>query len=166
MTPSPLIRTALMVRNLEASRAFYAAVVGLTQVFFEGDMTGSTAAHIIGVRTDSSIRAVIVKAPGVDYGMLGLFELSPDTPSLPRREGGLQLGETALVFYVEDLDHALAAVSERGGHIATPLQIFNKRREIAVRDPDGVAVNLIERAVSEAYQQRAADNPLGWPPKP
>jgi catechol 2,3-dioxygenase-like lactoylglutathione lyase family enzyme len=165
MTPSPLIRTAIMVRSLEASRAFYADVVGLTQIYFEGDMSGSAAAAVIGVRAECSIRAVILKAPGVDYGMLGLFELSPDTPTLPRREGGLQIGETALIFYVENLDRALAAVNQHGGRIATPLQILNKRREVAVRDPDGVAVNLIERPVSEAYRQRAADDPLGWPPK-
>ena len=46
---SPLVRAALMVRNLERSRAFYAAVIGLTQEYFVGDMQGSTAAAVIGV---------------------------------------------------------------------------------------------------------------------
>jgi hypothetical protein len=34
-----------------------------------------------------------------------------------------------------------------------------------LRDPDGVAINLIERPISDAYRQRAAGDPLTWPPK-
>jgi catechol 2,3-dioxygenase-like lactoylglutathione lyase family enzyme len=163
--PSPLIRAALMVRNLERSRAFYAAVLGLTQEYFIGDMQGSTAAAIIGVPETANIRAAILKAPGVDYGMLGLFEMPIDTPAITPRDGGLALGEAVLVFYTEDLDHALTAAVEHGGRLATPLQVLNSRREVALRDPDGVAINLIERPVSDAYKQRAAGDPLTWPPK-
>jgi catechol 2,3-dioxygenase-like lactoylglutathione lyase family enzyme len=162
---SPLVRAALMVRNLDRSRAFYAAVVGLTQEYFAGDMQGSTAAAIIGVPASANIRAAVLKAPGVDYGMLGLFEMPTDTPAITPREGGLALGEAVLVFYVEDLDRAVAASAALGGRIGTPLQILNGRRELVLRDPDGVAINLIERPISDAYNQRAADDTLSWPPK-
>jgi catechol 2,3-dioxygenase-like lactoylglutathione lyase family enzyme len=165
LATSPLIRAALMVRSLERSRAFYAAVVGLTQEYFVGDMQGSTAAAIIGVTESANIRAAILKAPGVDYGMVGLFEMPADTPAITPREGGLALGEAVLVFYTEDMDRALAAMAEHGGRLATPLQVLNSRREVALRDPDGVAINLIERPVSDAYKQRAAGDPLTWPPK-
>ncbi|MCA2997205.1 MAG: VOC family protein [Rhodocyclaceae bacterium] len=164
-TASPLIRAALMVRNLERSRAFYAAVLGLTQEYFVGDMQGSTAAAVIGVPADSHIRAVVLKAPGVDYGMVGLFEMPTDTPAITPREGGLALGEAVLVFYVDDLDRSVAASAAVGGRIGTPLQILNGRRELVLRDPDGVAVNLIERPISDAYRQRAAGDPLTWPPQ-
>ncbi len=162
---SPLIRAALMVRNLERSRDFYMAVVGLTQEFFVGDMAGSTAAEIIGVPRKSSIRAAILKAPGVDYGMVGLFEIDASTPAVKPRSGGVSLGEVVLVFYTENMQKALEAVALHGGNIATPLQTLNGRKEIAVRDPDGVAINLIERSVSDAYRQRAAGDPITWPPK-
>jgi hypothetical protein len=42
---------------------------------------------------------------------------------------------------------------------------LNGRRELVLRDPDGVAVNLIERPIRDAYRQRAAGDPLTWPPK-
>jgi catechol 2,3-dioxygenase-like lactoylglutathione lyase family enzyme len=115
-----------MVRNLERSRAFYAAVLGLTQEYFVGDMQGSTAAAVIGVPEDSHIRAVVLKAPGVDYGMVGLFEMPTDTPAITPREGGLALGEAVLVFYVDDLDRSVAASAALGGRIGTPLQIFER----------------------------------------
>jgi catechol 2,3-dioxygenase-like lactoylglutathione lyase family enzyme len=162
---SPLIRAALMVRDLERSRAFYAAVLGLTQEYFVGDLGGSTAADIIGVPHDASIRAVILKAPGVDYGMLGLFELHASTPTVTPREGGLAAGEAVVVFYTEDIARAVEAAIAHGGRIATPMQILNHRQEIALRDPDGVAINLIERPISDAYKQRAAGDPLTWTPK-
>jgi catechol 2,3-dioxygenase-like lactoylglutathione lyase family enzyme len=162
---SPLVRAALMVRNLERSRAFYAAVIGLTQEYFVGDMQGSTAAAVIGVPASANIRAAVLKAPGVDYGMLGLFEMPGETPAITPREGGLALGEAVMVFYVGDLDRAVAASAALGGRIGTPLQILNGRRELVLRDPDGVAINLIERPISDAYRQRAAGDPLTWPPK-
>ena len=154
-----------MVRNLERSRAFYAAVVGLTQEYFVGDMGGSTAAAIVGIPASAHLRAVILKAPGVDYGMLGLFELPASTPALTPREGGLALSEAVLVFYVEDLARSLHAAQQHGGRLATPMQILNGRKEVALRDPDGLALNLIERPISDAYLQRAAGDPLGWPPR-
>jgi catechol 2,3-dioxygenase-like lactoylglutathione lyase family enzyme len=162
---SPLVRAALMVRNLERSKAFYAEVLGLTQAYFDGDLGGTSAADIIGVPHDSSIRAVILKAPGVDYGMVGLFELHPHTPALTPRQGGLALGEAVLVFYTDDVDRAVAAALRLGGTIATPMQSLNGRHELALRDPDGVALNLIGRPVSDAYRQRGPDETLGWPPK-
>jgi catechol 2,3-dioxygenase-like lactoylglutathione lyase family enzyme len=155
-----------MVRNLERSHAFYRDVLGLTQEYFRGDMGGSTANGIVGIPMNASLRAVILKAPGVDYGMVGLFELPPDTPQIQPRKDGLALGEAVLVFYTEDLDRAIAAALRHGGTIATPVHELNGRRELAMRDPDGVALNLIQRPISDAYRQRGPNETLGWPPKP
>ncbi len=163
---SPLVRAALMVRNLQRSRAFYAEVLGLTQAYFEGDMGGSTANAIVGIPMNAPLRAVILKAPGVDYGMVGLFELPADTPAVTPRQGGLALGEAVLVFYCDDVDRAVAAAMRLGGSLATPMHDLNGRRELALRDPDGVALNLIGRPVSDAYRQRGPNETLGWPPKP
>lgn len=166
ISASPLIRAALMVRDLARSRAFYEGVVGLTQEYFVGDFIGSTAAELMGVPSDSNIRALILKAPGVDYGMVGLFEIDAATPAITPREGGLALGEAVLVFYTEDMDRALEAALRLGGRLATPLQILNNRKEVALRDPDGVALNLIERPVGDAYKERPTGDPLRWPPAP
>ncbi|MCE2990789.1 MAG: VOC family protein [Burkholderiales bacterium] len=162
---SPLIRAALMVRNLERSIAFYQAVIGLEQRYYEGDLGGTTAAELMGVPSNASIRAVILKVPGPDYGMLGLFEMPADTPAVTPRQGGLALGEAVMVFYTEDLDRAVEAALALGGTLATPRQILNCRKEIAIRDPDGVAVNLIERPISDAWKERAPGDPIRWPPK-
>ncbi len=162
---SPLIRAALMVRSLDRSIAFYKEVIGLEQRYYEGDLGGTSAAALMGVPDDAAIRAVILKVPGVDYGMLGLFEMPADTPAVSPRQGGLALGEAVLVFYTEDLDRAVNAALSLGGTIATPLQILNSRKEIAIRDPDGVAVNLIERPISDAWKERAPGDPIRWPPR-
>jgi predicted enzyme related to lactoylglutathione lyase len=77
----------------------------------------------------------------------------------------LPSGEAVMVFFVDDLDRAVATSAALGGRIGTPLQILNGRRELVLRDPDGVAINLIERPISDAYKQLAAGDPLTWPPK-
>ncbi len=162
---SPLVRAALMVRNLERSRDFYMTVVGLTQEYFVGDLSGTAAVEIIGVPRKSSIKSAILKAPGVDYGMIALYEIDASIPAVKPREGGLSIGETTLVFYTENIQRAIDSAKVNGGSTATPLQILDGHKEIIMRDPDGVAINLIERSISEAYRQRQAGDPLTWPPK-
>ncbi|MEM1261316.1 MAG: VOC family protein [Pseudomonadota bacterium] len=151
MKLSPLVRTAIITANLDKARDFYQEVLGLTEVFWEGELNDPSVWHLLGAADGSNCRAVILKVPNEPaYGMVGLFELSdPEPPSLPPRGTALQQGEGVLVFYCSDLDYVVSHAERFGGAvIAAPINLVHegltKQREMGLRDPDGHAINLIE----------------------
>lgn len=153
---SPMVRTALFVADLERATRFYLDVLGLTEIWYEGELTEGNAHELLGMPAGSVTRAKILKADGPEWGMVGLFEVSnPTPPELSRDTARINQGETCLVFYHPDLDHVMQGL-EAGGHqvLCAPL-LFNmegkdRQREMTFRDPDGVLVNLIERDPNDA----------------
>jgi catechol 2,3-dioxygenase-like lactoylglutathione lyase family enzyme len=162
---SPLVRTALLVRNLERARAWYGAVLGLTTVYFEGDLSATSSWRLLGMKEGSPIRACILKAapgdyPVPDFGMLGLFEMGDASiPEIPgQRAEGVRFGEAVIVFYHRNLDEATRLAVEHGGSVVCPAIGFKipgraDGREMVLRDPDGVAVNLIEAPPATAWDK-------------
>lgn len=161
--PSPLIRSALMVRNLDRSRRFYEDVLGLTRALLEADLTDTIAWKLLGVSANSSVRCAILKPDGIggrpapSFGMIGLFELSDSKiGELPQRKDGVVYGESILVFYVENLANSLALTIARGGTILNGPEEFKlphvQAMEAIVRDPDGIAINLVEAPESAAWK--------------
>ena len=153
---SPMVRAALLVADLERSRAFYTDLLGIAEVFFEGELSEGNTHVLLGVPASTRLRAVILKAPGPAYGMVGLFELSTPTPAPVRRSSNAaNVGDVTLVFYCDQLDPVYEALKQ-GGHtiISPPLNLiigdFVKQREMIFRDPDGVLINLIEWDPDEA----------------
>ena len=147
---SAMVRTALFVRDLDASTRFYRDLLGLKQEFFSGELTEGNAYRLLGVPEGTYTRAMILKVPGPAFGMVGLFELTQPTPPEATRDlSQSNVGETCLVFYCSDLDPIVEKLDE-GGHriLCRPirLQIGDqlKQREMSFRDPDGIMVNLIE----------------------
>lgn len=164
---SPMVRSAIFVADLERSSKFYRQVLQLDEVFFEGELSDGNAHLLLGMPAGMTTRALILKAPGPAWGMVGLFELTDPAPQpLERRDhDAANIGETCLVFYCADLDPVLAAL-RAGGHTVlcppTPLVIgdFVKQREMTFRDPDGIMINLIEWDPSAAVRpetRRPAD---------
>jgi catechol 2,3-dioxygenase-like lactoylglutathione lyase family enzyme len=156
--PSPVIRTALMVRDLAVARRFYETVLGFTGVYFAGDITATTGWRLLGMPEGAALQACILKAPEIagrespDFGMIGLFEAAPGSlpePTGPPRPDGVRRGEVVLVLYHADLDAASAAALAAGGSIVCAPITFEVRggrnREMVLRDPDGICINLIER---------------------
>ena len=148
---SQLVRTAIITADLERSRAFYEHVLGLTDVYWQGELNDPTVWHLLGTGDGARCRAIIIKPPDTPaFGMVGLFEVSQPRPStLPERTRELRIGEGVLVFYCSDLDAVATAVPTYGGHItAAPVNLVHagrtKQREMCLRDPDGHAINLIE----------------------
>ena len=147
---SPMVRTALFVADLERSVRFYRDVLGLGEVFFDGDLSDGNAHELLGMPPGTATRATILKAPGPAWGMVGLFEVrNPSPPALDRRSESINAGEGCLVFYCSDLDTVTGALREGGHTILCPpvrLRIGPqlKQREMCFRDPDGVLINLIE----------------------
>ena len=156
---SPMVRTALFVRDLQKSAAFYYDMFELEEVYAEGALTHATAAKLLGMPPETNLRYKILRAAGLNKGMVGLFELTnPAPPPVSKREDGCNAGEACLVFYCADLD----VVHDRliaAGHIvlcpplhleveieAGAIQVDQRgQREMTFRDPDGILVNLIER---------------------
>ncbi len=151
MKISQLVRDAIITGDLDRARAFYEQVLGLTEVFWSGELNDPTVWHLLGTGEGASCRAVILKAPDTPaYGMIGLFEVTNPRPNeLATRDAELQIGESVSVFYCSDLDHVVHHAERLGGKItANPIKLVHeglvKQREMSLRDPDGHAINLIE----------------------
>lgn len=153
---SPLVRAALRVADLQRSRTFYAAL-GLTEVYFEGVLDADVVPALLGVDHAATTRCAIVKTPGQpNFGMVGLFHIHEPNPlQRPSAGTGFQIGEVALVFYVDDLESSLTTALMHGGtRVSGPLRLVMPHRaqpEAMLRDPDGVLINLVERPPVETF---------------
>ena len=56
MAVSQMVRAALMVSDLDKSRAFYTNVLGLTDVYLEGEATGGNMHALIGMPASNTTR--------------------------------------------------------------------------------------------------------------
>ena len=162
---SPLVRTAIIVTDLERSIRFYRDVLGIGEVYHQGHLNDPAAGRLLGMPPSAETRYAIVKVAGPALGMVGLFEIvNHSPPALGRAAEGLSSGETCLVFYHRDLT-VLTERLESGGHkIVCPairLKINDdfSSREMTFRDPDGVMINCIERDPDTVWaeQRFAAD---------
>ena len=154
---SPLVRAALRVGNLDRAHEFYRAL-GLTEIHFDGALDCNAAPALLGVQREARIRCRILKTPGQpNFGMVGLFQIDEATSRQPEQTRGpsFRIGEVALVFFVTDLEVSLTAALLAGGaRISGPLTLVTAdgaQPEALLRDPDGVLINLIERAPVEAF---------------
>lgn len=159
---SALVRAALFVADLARARAFYSAL-GLTDVYFEGELSGSDSAGVLKLDPGSITLCAILKPEGgMNQGMVGLFEVSDPAPDpMPARDGcGPGRGEVALVFYVSDLASSLKAAESHGGRRLSDPVFFEmphrSQNEVCLRDPDDVLINLMERPVEETSDTRSA----------
>ena len=148
---SPMVRAALIVSDLDRSRAFYEDILGLDEVFVEGEISDGNISNVLAVPASTITRACVLKrSDQIDYGMVGLFELTnPQPEPVHRASTGMNRGEVCMVFYCDDLDSVTAKL-EAGCYTivshAMPLRIRGhvKQREMIFRDPDGALINLIE----------------------
>jgi len=161
-----MVRAALMVSDLDASREFYSKVLGLTDVYTEGAAKGGNMHALIGMPDTVTTRVCILKVPGKpEFGMVGLFEVKdPAPPRIQRQNASSNIGELCMVFYCDDLDPVYAEAQKRGLTIVSPpvpLRVRGhvKQREMTLRGPDGEKINLIEWKLERAY---GGDRPEKW----
>ncbi|MBL8644324.1 MAG: VOC family protein [Rhodospirillaceae bacterium] len=170
MAVSQMVRAALMVSDLDKSRAFYTQVLGLTEVYMQGEAKGGNMHALIGMPASITTRVCILKVPGKPaYGMVGLFEVkNPSPPPIRRDNASSNIGELCLVFYCDNLDPVHAYAQKSGLGIVSPpvpLRVRGhiKQREMTLRGPDGEKINLIEWDIAKAD---AGDRPELWPGVP
>lgn len=156
---SPMVRSALFVRDLDKSAGFYKTVFDLEDVYATGVLTHATAAKLLGMPPETNVRYKILRSAGLNKGMVGLFELTdPTPPPVQRRLDGCNAGESCLVFYCGDLDTVHQRLIDAGSTVLCPptylevdiedgaIQAAERgQREMTFRDPDGILINLIER---------------------
>ena len=155
---SSLVRTALMVRDLERATVFYRAL-GLTEIYYEGALDPASSARTLHLPAASLLHCRILKRPDTaNFGMIGLFEASdPPLEEIPFAQSVTpRAGEAALVFYVPNIDAALAKARAGGASLMAAPEFFvmphRSQRECVLRDPDGFLINLIERAPDEQFR--------------
>jgi catechol 2,3-dioxygenase-like lactoylglutathione lyase family enzyme len=154
---SALIRATIFVRDLDKATAFYRAI-GLTETYFEGDLAHPSATAILGFDDPRPFQIRIVKRPGPNFGMVGLFKLAEGTTDevIAPAQGPARIGEVALVFYVTDIQATMRRLRELGATWAPEPQVFamehRQQLEVCLRDCDGVFINLVE--TDPAQQER------------
>jgi len=151
---SALIRATIFVRDLDKATAFYRAI-GLTETYFEGDLDHPSATAIIGFTDHRPFRIRILKRPGPNYGMVGLFQLADGQTEevIPPATGPARIGEVTLVFYVRDIKATMDELRRLGATWAPEPQLFamehRAQLEVCLRDCDGVFINLVENDPAE-----------------
>ena len=143
---SRLVRTALFVSDLEAATRFYRDTLGLEQLFFQGEFSGPEAGAVLGIPSTAKVSFRILKAEGMPYGMLGLFQVTGARLSRVRKKrGSVNIGEGILVFYMPALDPLVERLRTGGWTIVSPPVKIGRSRELMFYGPDDVLINVMER---------------------
>ena len=149
MKLSQIVRAALQVSDLDRSKAFYAEVLGLSEVYSEGAAQGGNMHALVGAPDSVTTRVCVLKQPDFSaYGMVGLFEVTnPAPPDLDE-----------LIRRAQNHEHTVICEPVRlrlGGYV--------KQREMAMRGPDGENINLIEWDPDEAMRGHRPETWKGDP---
>lgn len=145
---SRLVRTALFVSDFEASKRFYRDLLGLDEVLFEGGFEGEVLGRLLGIPANAPTNAIILKAEGPPFGMIGLFQVTgAKLKKVKKKRGSVNIGEGVLVFNVPRLDPLVERL-RAGGHgiVCPPVNLTPRFREMTFYGPDDVLINAIERA--------------------
>ncbi len=158
MRVSALVRATIFVKDLDKAAHFY-ATLGLTETYFEGVLEDASACSLLGLKVVRPFAIRIVKRPGPNYGMVGLFELDADCDAgdLPVPEGPVRRGEVALIFYVPNLTQTLVELKAAGATWMPEPELFvlphRSQLEVCIRDCDGVLINLVEIDPAQQYRE-------------
>ena len=149
---TPLKRTAIIVTDLRRSLKFYRDVLGMN-VWVQGKAGRELPAlfRLLGA-PPCTTRWVILQSEDVDWGMVGLFELSKPAPPLDRHRSRKRAnrGEACLVFHTPDVEAIHRGAVKLGVEILCPPTLLELAahgvvsKEMTLRDPNGVLVNFIQ----------------------
>lgn len=124
------------VRDLDATREFYVAVLGFEEVM-DIDVSGPKSATLLRLPDPVGLRAVYLKRDGF---VLELLAFREPAPLPPRHRPIIEPGLTHMSLGVDDLDETCAAVVAHGGTVLTESRLPTA---VFVADPDGQVVELL-----------------------
>lgn len=149
---TPLKRTAIIVRDLDRSLRFYRDLLGMN-VWIEGKAGAELPElHRLLGMPPCTTRWVILQSGNIDWGMVGLFELTEPSPAdvVHVDVDRVNRGEACLVFHTPDVDRIHRGALAMGLTVlCAPLRLELRQhgvlsKEMTLRDPNGVLVNFIE----------------------
>lgn len=148
---TPLRRTAIIVRNMARSLQFYRDVLGLN-VWRQGDGGGNLVLSQLLGAPPCTVRYAILQSDDIEWGMVGLFELSEPTPDDDRHPAvdRANRGEACLVFHTPDVRRIHRQAKAMGLTVlCPPRRLVLKQHcleslEMTLRDPNGVLLNFIQ----------------------
>lgn len=151
---SALLRTAIVVKDRERSKAFYESALGY-EVSFDGDITRPTVLEQLGLPDDQRVHFVVLKGAervrgtAVTGAMIGLLEIQNPTPATMTRPRGVDLavGESMLAVVTSDIDHAYRRAQALGVRVLLPPTKApdGSEAEMVLHDPDGIRVHVVQR---------------------
>lgn len=149
---TPLKRTAIIVRDLQRSLRFYGRVLGM-KPWARGNAGAELPAlyRLLGA-PPCTTRWVILQSDDIDWGMVGLFELTGPAPPENRHADPARAnrGEACLVFHAADVRAVHRRAKAMGLRILCPPTLLAidahgiESLEMTLRDPNGVLVNFIQ----------------------
>ena len=151
---TPLKRTAIIVRDMERSLRFYRDILGLNHWVSGSAGPGNEIPamyQLLGM-PPCAMRWIILQSDDVDWGMVGLFELTDPAPDdvRPPHLDRANRGEACLVFHTPDVDAVHAGALSMGLRVlCAPMKLELPQhgvesREMTLRDPNDVLVNCIQ----------------------
>jgi catechol 2,3-dioxygenase-like lactoylglutathione lyase family enzyme len=149
---TPLRRTAIIVRDMDRSLQFYGRVLGLN-VWRRGEGGAENPAlyTLLGA-PPCTVRYCILQSEDVEWGMVGLFELSDPAPADDTHHAidRANRGEACLVFHTPDVRRIHRGARAMGLTVlCPPTRLVLKAHgleslEMTLRDPNGVLLNFIQ----------------------
>lgn len=133
--------TAISVRNLERSVAFYRDLLGGKIVEEIGAVSGPEWDALVGLRK--------MRAHGVMLDMNGhkleLWEYkSPRGAPYPRRRRVCDVGITHFALSVKNIEEVYRQLRDKGVKFYSGPQNLGKAKAAYLRDPDGITVEILE----------------------
>jgi catechol 2,3-dioxygenase-like lactoylglutathione lyase family enzyme len=149
---TPLKRTAIIVRDMHRSLQFYRDVLNMNEwVRGESGAELPELYRLLGA-PPCHTRWIILQSEDVDWGMVGLFELTDPPPPDEVHPDPMRAnrGEACLVFHTPAVEVIYDGAKAMGLPILCPptrLSIEShgiESLEMTIRDPNGVLVNFIQ----------------------
>lgn len=138
-------RTTLIVRDIEASRAWYERVLGMT-VWMDTEVTLSGTGMAAGKAGDVT-HLIILKCEDPAIGMIGLLQwVDPPMPAPEEIPKTVTYGNPTFVVSSDDVEAMHSAALEFGTHIHSPPNEWSIRGQngkmkhflgLSLFDPDG-----------------------------
>lgn len=151
---SSFMRTMIVVRDLEASKRFYTYAFGF-RVERELDLVDAVTKAQLGIPMSRKARFALLVNDAVIGGQkrpsasVGLLQLD-DPPSVPLSRPAnevLAIGEHVMALRTNDMPAVIARLKELTARFAIEPVITpdGKAIEIAVYDPDGLRIHVVQR---------------------
>lgn len=159
---SVLLRTAIVVKDIERSKRFYSRALGY-EIGFDGDITRPGVIEQLRLKPGQRAHFTVLKSSNVigdrkyDGAMIGLLQISNPAPPVMRRprRAEIAVGEAMLAIQTRDIRQVTARLRELGAtFLVEPMDSPDgKETELVVYDPDGIRIHVLERREAAAAKQ-------------